>query len=140
MSIKYLHAMIRTNKPEESHTFYTKGLGLIETKRKDNEKGQFTLIYYATEHGAPEVELTHNWGEQSYSNGDQFGHLAFEVDNIYQTCDHLQSMDVIILRPPRDGRMAFVKDPNNISIELLQKGEPLEVAEPWISMENIGSW
>ncbi|MEO9275516.1 VOC family protein [Marinomonas sp. 5E14-1] len=140
MSIKYLHAMIRTNKPEESHIFYTQGLGLIETKRKDNEKGQFTLIYYATEYGAPEVELTHNWNEQSYSNGDQFGHLAFEVDNIYQICTHLQSMEVTILRPPRDGRMAFIKDPNNISIELLQKGEPLEIAEPWISMENIGRW
>ncbi len=140
MSISYLHAMIRTNKPEESHKFYTEGLGLIETKRKNYEKGQFSLIYYATEQGAPEVELTHNWGDHSYSNGDQFGHLAFEVDNIYQTCEKLQNMGVTILRPPRDGHMAFIKDPNNISIELLQKGERLESAEPWSSMENIGSW
>lgn len=140
MPIKYLHAMIRTNKPEESHAFYTQGLGLIETRRKSNEKGKFTLIYYATEQGAPEIELTHNWGDQHYSNGDQFGHLAFEVDDIYETCTLLQSMNVTILRPPRDGHMAFIKDPNNISIELLQKGEPLELAEPWVSMENIGSW
>lgn len=140
MSISYLHAMIRTDKPDESHEFYTEGLGLIETRRKDYEKGQFSLIYYATEKGAPEIELTHNWGDQSYSNGDQFGHLAFQVDNIYQICEKLQSIGVTILRPPRDGHMAFIKDPNNISIELLQRGEHLESAEPWTSMENIGNW
>ncbi|RBO82559.1 VOC family protein [Marinomonas aquiplantarum] len=140
MSIRYLHAMIRTDKPEESHTFYTQGLGLIQTRRMDSEKGQFSLIYYATEQGAPEVELTHNWDDRNYSGGDQFGHLAFEVDNIYQVCENLQNMGVTILRPPRDGHMAFIKDPNNISIELLQKDGSLEPAEPWASMKNTGSW
>ncbi|MBJ7555108.1 VOC family protein [Marinomonas spartinae] len=140
MSARYLHAMIRTDKPEESHTFYTQGLGLIQTRRMDSEKGQFSLIYYATEKGAPEVELTHNWDDRTYSGGDQFGHLAFEVDNIYDVCANLQSMGVTILRPPRDGHMAFIKDPNNISIELLQKDGSLEPAEPWLSMENTGSW
>lgn len=139
MSIKYLHAMIRTDKPEESHTFYTDGLGLIQTRRMDSEKGQFSLIYYATEQGAPEVELTHNWSDRSYTGGDQFGHLAFEVENIYQVCETLQSLGVTILRPPRDGHMAFIKDPNGISIELLQKGDSLEIQEPWASMENTGS-
>lgn len=140
MSIRYLHAMIRTDKPEESHIFYTEGLGLIQTRRMDSEKGQFSLIYYATEKGAPEVELTHNWSDRRYTGGDQFGHLAFEVDNIYQVCEKLQSLGVTILRPPRDGHMAFIKDPNGISIELLQKDGSLEIAEPWASMENIGSW
>ncbi|WP_421851613.1 VOC family protein [Marinomonas sp.] len=140
MSIRYLHAMIRTDKPEESHQFYTEGLGLIQTRRMDSEKGQFSLIYYATEQGAPEVELTHNWSDRAYTGGDQFGHLAFEVENIYQVCEKLQSMGVTILRPPRDGHMAFVKDPNGISIELLQKDGSLESAEPWASMENTGSW
>ncbi|BFM48546.1 VOC family protein [Marinomonas sp. THO17] len=140
MSIRYLHAMIRTDKPEESHTFYTQGLGLIQTRRMDSEKGQFSLIYYASEEGAPEIELTHNWDDRSYSGGDQFGHLAFQVDDIYQVCENLQNMGVTILRPPRDGHMAFIKDPNNISIELLQKGESLAPAEPWASMENTGSW
>ena len=140
MSIRYLHAMIRTDKPEESHTFYTEGLGLIQTRRMDSEKGQFSLIYYAAEQGAPEVELTHNWSDRAYTGGDQFGHMAFEVENIYQVCEKLQSMGVTILRPPRDGHMAFIKDPNGISIELLQKDGSLESAEPWASMENTGSW
>lgn len=140
MSIRYLHAMIRTDKPEESHTFYTEGLGLIQTRRMDSEKGQFSLIYYAAEQGAPEVELTHNWSDRAYTGGDQFGHLAFEVENIYQVCEKLQSMGVTILRPPRDGHMAFIKDPNGISIELLQKDGSLESSEPWASMENTGSW
>lgn len=140
MSIRYLHAMIRTDKPEESHQFYTEGLGLIQTRRMDSEKGQFSLIYYAAEQGAPEVELTHNWSDRAYTGGDQFGHLAFEVENIYQVCEKLQSMGVTILRPPRDGHMAFIKDPNGISIELLQKDGSLESAEPWASMENTGSW
>lgn len=140
MSIRYLHAMIRTDKPDESHRFYTEGLDLIQTRRKDSKKGQFSLIYYASEQGEPEVELTHNWGDRSYTGGDQFGHLAFEVDNIYQVCEKLQSIGVTILRPPRDGHMAFVKDPNHVSIELLQRGESLEPQEPWISMENTDSW
>ncbi|MGB0941710.1 MAG: VOC family protein [Marinomonas sp.] len=140
MSIKYLHAMIRTSQPEASHEFYTKGLGLIKTRQFDSESGKFSLIYYATEQGAPEVELTHNWDDRSYSNGDNFGHLAFSVSDIYKTCETLSNMGVSILRPPRDGHMAFVKDPNGISIELLQEGEHLAPAEPWQSMENTGSW
>jgi lactoylglutathione lyase len=140
MSIQYLHAMIRTSAPNESHTFYTEGLGLIQTRRYDSEKGQFSLIYYATEQGSPEIELTHNWDDRTYQQGDQFGHLAFRVDNIYQTCAHLQGMGVTILRPPRDGHMAFIKDPNGISIELLQVGETLPPQEPWLTMENKGSW
>lgn len=140
MSIKYLHAMIRTADPEASHEFYTKGLGLVQTRRYDSEQGQFSLIYYATEQGAPEVELTYNWDDRTYSGGDQFGHLAFEVDNIYAVCQNLQDMGVTVLRPPRDGHMAFIKDPNGISIELLQKDGSLEPQEPWASMANTGSW
>ncbi|MBJ7552488.1 VOC family protein [Marinomonas ostreistagni] len=140
MSIRYLHAMIRTDNPDASHEFYTKGLGLVQTRRYDSEKGQFSLIYYATEQGAPEIELTHNWDGRRYSGGDQFGHLAFEVENIYQVCQNLQDMGVTILRPPRDGHMAFIKDPNGISIELLQAGESLTAQEPWLSMSNTGSW
>ena len=140
MSIKYLHAMIRTDQPEASHTFYTQGLGLVKTRQMDSEKGQFSLIYYASAPGEPEVELTHNWGDRKYTNGDQFGHLAFEVENIYQTCETLQKLGVTILRPPRDGHMAFIKDPNGISIELLQKGERRAPQEPWLSMGNTGSW
>lgn len=140
MPIQYLHAMIRTSDPDASHRFYTEGLGLIQTRRYDSEKGQFSLIYYATEAGAPEVELTHNWDDREYSNGDQFGHLAFRVDDIYQTCQRLQDMGVTVLRPPRDGHMAFIKDPNGISIELLQAGDSLLPMEPWLSMENTGSW
>lgn len=140
MSTKYLHAMIRTTNPELSHEFYTKGLGLIKTRHYDSEKGQFSLIYYASEKGAPEVELTHNWDDRDYGNGDNFGHLAFSVKDIYQTCDTLQALGVTILRPPRDGYMAFIKDPNGISIELLQEGTPLEPMEPWATMQNTGSW
>lgn len=140
MSIKYLHAMIRTATPEASHEFYTKGLGLIKTRQYDSEKGQFSLIYYATEQGAPEVELTHNWSDRDYDNGDSFGHLAFSVSDIYQTCQTLKELGVIVLRPPRDGHMAFVKDPNGISIELLQEGDSLAPAEPWLSMQNTGTW
>ncbi|MCZ2722292.1 VOC family protein [Marinomonas sp. 15G1-11] len=140
MSISYLHAMIRTNKPEESHDFYTKGLGLIKTRQYDSENGRFSLIYYAVEAGAPEVELTHNWDHRDYSNGDQFGHLAFRVSDIYQVCQTLSDQGVTILRPPRDGHMAFIKDPNGISIELLQEGDNLPPQEPWASMENTGSW
>ncbi|GAB3476523.1 VOC family protein [Marinomonas epiphytica] len=140
MTIEYLHAMIRTSKPEESHDFYTQGLGLIKTRQMDSEKGRFSLIYYAAKKGAPEVELTHNWDDREYTNGDQFGHLAFQVEDIYKACETLQSLGVTILRPPRDGHMAFIKDPNGISIELLQKGKRLAPQEPWLSMENTGSW
>lgn len=140
MGIKYLHAMIRTSNPETSHEFYTNGLGLIKTRQYDSEKGQFSLIYYATAQGEPEVELTHNWDDREYDNGDNFGHLAFSVSNIYQTCETLTQLGVTILRPPRDGHMAFIKDPNGISIELLQEGDSLPPEEPWLSMQNSGSW
>ena len=140
MPITYLHAMIRTNCPDKSHLFYTEGLGLIQTRRYDSEAGRFSLIYYASAPGAPEIELTHNWDDRDYSQGDQFGHLAFSVDDIYATCEQLQQQGVTILRPPRDGHMAFIKDPNGVSIELLQSGEHLTEQEPWVSMPNTGSW
>ena len=140
MPTHYLHAMIRTSVPEESIRFYTEGLGLQLTERKDFEGGRFSLYFLGESASHPQIELTHNWDDREYTNGDQFGHLAYHVDNIYDTCAHLQNLGVTILRPPRDGNMAFVKDPNGISIELLQNGEALTPAEPWISMENTGSW
>jgi len=133
--------MIRVNDVDKSLAFFIGGLGLIETKRVDVPEGKFTLIFLATEHGAAEIELTHNWdNEGQYDTGKNFGHLAFEVDDIYQLCHKLMSSGVIINRPPRCGHMAFVKSPDGISIELLQKGSRLTPQEPWISMENIGSW
>ena len=139
--LKYLHAMIRVRDLDRSLSFYRDGLGLREVRRRDYESGRFTLVYLATEEGAPEIELTYNWDQkESYGNGRNFGHLAFLVDDIYKTCERLQSAGVTILRPPRDGRMAFVKCPDEISIEFLQKGDSLTVQEPWSSMENIGSW
>jgi lactoylglutathione lyase len=139
--MKFLHAMVRVRDLEKSLDFYINKLGLIETKRVDVPEGKFTLIYLATAIGEPEVELTHNWGsEENYEGGRNFGHLAFEVDDIYQTCLALQNSGVVINRPPRCGNMAFIKSPDNISIELLQKGDALPPQEPWLSMENIGSW
>ncbi|WDE10370.1 VOC family protein [Thalassomonas haliotis] len=139
--MKFLHAMVRVLDLDASLDFYVNKLGLVETKRSDYPEGKFTLIYLATEPGAPEVELTHNWGStETYSEGRNFGHLAFEVDNIYQLCEKLQQAGVVINRPPRCGHMAFVKSPDGISIELLQKGGALPVQEPWLSMENTGSW
>jgi lactoylglutathione lyase len=138
--MKYLHSMIRTNNPEASIKFYVDGLGLKLTKEKRVESGKYTLYFLGESEDSPQIELTHNWGDQSYSSGNQFGHLAYEVDNIYDLCEHLSKMGVTINRPPRDGHMAFVKDPNNISIELLQKGGSLEPIEPWSSAENIGAW
>lgn len=139
--MKFLHTMVRVSDLEQSLEFYTQKLGLLETKRKDVPEGKFTLVYLATEVGAPEVELTYNWGSnEEYNTGRGFGHLAFEVDNIYTFCESLQSNDVIINRPPRCGKMAFIKSPDGISIELLQKGKSLPVQEPWASMENIGTW
>jgi lactoylglutathione lyase len=132
--------MIRTNQPEKSIEFYCKGLGLKLISEKRVEAGKFTLYFLGEDNDSPMVELTHNWEEREYSGGDQFGHLAYRVDNIYQVCEHLQAMGVTINRPPRDGHMAFVKDPNNISIELLQSGKPLEPCEPWSSAPSIGSW
>lgn len=139
--MKFLHSMVRISDLEDSLDFYINKLGLVETRRHDVPEGKFTLIFLATEIGGPEVELTHNWGsEEDYLSGRNFGHLAFEVDDIYQTCQHLHDSGVIINRPPRCGRMAFVKSPDNISIELLQKGDALAPQEPWLSMTNIGSW
>ena len=139
--MKFLHSMIRISDVEQSLDFFVNKLGLIETKRTDVPEGKFTLIFLAAAVGEAEIELTHNWGsEEDYDSGRNFGHLAFEVDDIYQTCKSLQDNGVVINRPPRCGRMAFIKSPDNISIELLQKGEALTPQEPWLSMENIGSW
>jgi lactoylglutathione lyase len=133
--------MVRVHDLDKSLDFYINKLGLIETKRADIPAGKFTLIFLATEIGGPEIELTHNWGsEEEYNTGRNFGHLAFEVDDIYQTCQRLLDNGVTINRPPRDGHMAFVKSPDNISIELLQKDGSLDPQEPWLSMENSGSW
>ena len=146
--MRYLHTMVRIQDVDASLHFYCDLLGLSEVRRIDNEKGRFTLIFLAapkdevlssTEH-APELELTWNWDPEAYSGGRNFGHLAYETDDIYALCQHLMDNDVVINRPPRDGHMAFVKSPDGISIELLQKGEPLPDAEPWVSMENQGSW
>jgi lactoylglutathione lyase len=139
--MKFLHTMVRVHDLEKSLNFYVNQLGLIETKRVDIPKGKFSLIFLAAKIGGPEIELTHNWdSEEEYTVGRNFGHLAFEVADIYKTCEKLIAAGVIINRPPRDGHMAFVKSPDGISIELLQKDESLAPQEPWLSMENIGSW
>jgi|TARA_B110000438_G_scaffold302768_1_gene361541 lactoylglutathione lyase len=133
--------MVRVRDLDKSLDFYIKHLGLIETRRVDVPKGEFSLIFLATELGAAEIELTHNWGsEEEYTVGRNFGHLAFEVDDIYALCEKLMAAGITINRPPRCGHMAFVKSPDNISIELLQKGEKLAPKEPWLSMENSGNW
>lgn len=134
--------MIRVKDLEKALDFFVNKLGLIETRRKEVPSGKFTLVFLATEKGAPEVELTYNWenNEGEYSVGRNFGHLAYEVDNIYDFCEKLQNEGVTILRPPRDGKMAFVRSPDKISVELLQKGEPLELKEPWKSMQSQGEW
>lgn len=133
--------MVRVRDVEKSLRFYRDLLGMVETRRYDNEAGRFTLLYLATAPGAPEVELTYNWDvPETYGSARNFGHLAFEVDDIYAACARLQAGGVIINRPPRDGRMAFVRSPDDISIELLQKGQSLAPAEPWFSMPNTGSW
>ncbi len=139
--MKYLHAMVRVRDLEASMKFYRDALGLIETRRKDYPQGRFTLVYLAApENPDSEVELTYNYDDEDYGSGRNFGHLAFAVNDIYATCEKLQKHGVIINRPPRDGRMAFVRSPDNISIELLQAGEALLPSEPWISMVNIGHW
>ena len=138
--MKFLHSMIRTNCPEESVKFYTEGLGLKLISKRDIEAGRFSLYFLGESEDSPMVELTHNWDEQSYDHGNQFGHLAYAVDDIYQVCQHLSEMGVTINRPPRDGHMAFIKDPNGISIELLQTGARLLPKAPWDKMENTGSW
>lgn len=140
--MKYLHAMIRVHDLDKTSHFFTEGLGLQQTRRIDNEKGKFSLVYFgAPDNPEAEIELTLNWdSDENYGNARNFGHLAFEVEDIYALCTHLQAMGITINRPPRDGRMAFVKSPDDISIELLQKGEALAPAEPWLSMPNTGDW
>ena len=135
---KYLHTMIRVSDPDATIAFF-KLIGLEERRRKENEQGRFTLIFLAAPGDEGEVELTHNWGEQGYDGGRNFGHLAYRVDNIYDTCQRLMDAGVTINRPPRDGHMAFVRSPDGISVELLQQGH-LDPAEPWASMPNSGSW
>jgi len=139
--MKYLHTMIRISDMEKSLRFFCEGLGLKETRRKENEKGRFTLIFLAAPNDeTAEIELTSNWGgDQLGESSRNFGHLAYRVENIYETCQRLQDMGYTINRPPRDGHMAFVKSPDNISIEILQEGR-LEIKEPWASMKNIGTW
>lgn len=139
--MKYLHTMVRVTDIDASLKFYCDGLGLREVSRRDYPQGRFTLVFLAApgdEHA--QVELTWNWDPQSYGGGRNFGHLAYEVQDLYATCAQLAAHGVTILRPPRDGHMAFVRSPDNISIELLQKGAPLTPAEPWKSMPNTGSW
>ncbi|MEE4244219.1 MAG: lactoylglutathione lyase [Kangiellaceae bacterium] len=138
--MKFLHSMIRTSDPQASIKFYCDGLGLKLLRQNDYPDAGFSLYFIGESDDGPMVELTHNHDDRNYTGGDQFGHLAYQVEDIYSLCEHLQSMGVTILRPPRDGRMAFVKDPNGISIELLQKGTALELKEPWQSMESTGSW
>ncbi|HEV7491644.1 MAG TPA: VOC family protein [Rhodanobacteraceae bacterium] len=140
--MKYLHSMIRVRDVDATLKFFCEGLGLREVRRKDNPSGKFTLIFLAApESPEAEIELTHNWeATEDYGSARNFGHLAFRVDDIYATCAHLQSMGVTINRPPRDGHMAFVRSPDLISIELLQKGDALLPREPWSSMANTGVW
>jgi len=157
--MRYLHTMVRVSDLDASLRFYCEGLGLKEISRMDSEKGRFTLIFLATPEdvqaagypggvytggkipeGLPCVELTHNWDPEEYSGGRNFGHLAYRMDNVYDTCAHLQAMGYTINRPPRDGHMAFVRSPDGISVELLQRGDNLPPQEPWASMENTGSW
>ncbi len=142
MKIKYLHTMVRVKNIEESKEFYCDLLGLREIKRKESEEGKFTLVFLAAPNQQDvALELTYNWNtNEIYSEGRNFGHLAFEVSDIYKICIKLQKAGVTINRPPRDGRMAFVRSPDNISIELLQTGNPLEIQEPWKSMKSIGHW
>jgi lactoylglutathione lyase len=146
--MRYLHTMIRVTDVEKTLHFFVNLLGMTEVRRIDNEKGRFTLIFLAASddveagraNKAPLVELTHNWDPEEYKSGRNFGHLAYEVDDIYDLCDRLMKAGVTINRPPRDGHMAFVRTPDNISLELLQKGEPKAPAEPWASMKNTGEW
>ncbi|MDR2872518.1 MAG: VOC family protein [Xanthomonadaceae bacterium] len=140
--MKYLHAMIRVHDLEATSKFFTEGLGLKETRRMESAAGKYTLVYFgAPENPEAEIELTYNWGsEEDYGSARNFGHLAFEVEDIYRICAHLQALGVTINRPPRDGHMAFVRTPDSISIELLQRGEPLPPQEPWASMANTGVW
>jgi len=139
--MKYLHTMVRVTDIEASLEFYRDALGLKELSRKDYPQGRYTLVFLAAPGDeSAQVELTHNWDPEVYAGGRNFGHLAYAVDDIYSTCQRLADHGVVINRPPRDGRMAFVRSPDNISIELLQRGAPLAPAEPWKSMPNVGTW
>lgn len=146
--MRYLHTMVRIKDVDASLDFYCNKLGLVETRRTDNQAGRFTLIFLAAPEDsdgaiavrAPELELTYNWDPEDYGEGRNFGHLAFETDDIYGLCARLQAKGVTINRPPRDGRMAFIRSPDNISVELLQKGGALPPQEPWASMPNTGKW
>ncbi len=146
--MRYLHTMVRIGNIEESLDFYCNKLGFRELRRTDSEKGRFTLIFLAAPEDearartefSPVLELTYNWDEHDYSGGRNFGHLAFAVDDIYATCQRLMDQGVVINRPPRDGRMAFIRSPDGISLELLQKGDALPPREPWAGMPNAGSW
>jgi len=139
--MKYLHTMVRVNNLDESLDFYCRKLGLIELKRYESDTGRFTLVFLAAPGDEEaQVELTYNWDPEAYDEGRNFGHLAYAVDDIYAICQRLLDAGVTINRPPRDGHMAFVRSPDNISIELLQKGDALPSAEPWASMDNSGHW
>ena len=141
--MKYLHTMVRVENIENSLDFYCNKLGLKEIRRKDYDKGRFTLVFLGAENSDENfglLELTYNLDKEKYSFGRNFGHIAYSVKNIYETCAKLIEKGVVINRPPRDGRMAFVKSPDNISIEILQEGDALEIKEPWASMKNIGAW
>ncbi|MCX7340341.1 MAG: VOC family protein [Hyphomicrobiales bacterium] len=146
--MEFLHTMVRVGNLDAALDFYVNKLGLVEMRRIDRPEGKYTLVFLAApgdaerarQTKAPLVELTFNWDEHDYTGGRNFGHLAFRVDDIYQTCDRLMKAGVTINRPPRDGYMAFVRSPDGISIELLQKGDPLQKSEPWASMPNTGSW
>ena len=154
-NMNYLHTMVRVTDLPASLRFFCEGLGLLEVNRKDSEKGRFTLIFLATPDDVanceqaktagldlplPMIELTHNWDPEEYTGGRNFGHLAYRTDNIYALCAHLESLGITINRPPRDGHMAFVRSPDNISVELLQAGDSLSPEEPWVSRPNVGSW
>ncbi|RYE50950.1 MAG: lactoylglutathione lyase [Hyphomicrobiales bacterium] len=146
--MRYLHTMVRVTDIDQSLDFFCNKLGMVEIRRHENEAGRYTLIFLAAsddaasarETAAPTIELTYNWDPEDYTGGRNFGHLAYEVDNIYDLCASLQAKGVTINRPPRDGRMAFVRSPDGISLEILQKGKALEPAEPWLSMPNTGKW
>ena len=146
--MRYLHTMIRASDLGKTLEFFVRHLGLVEVRRYDSEQGRFTLVFLAApgdvDHAeaaqSPLVEITYNWDPEDYDGGRNFGHLAYRVDNIYDTCQKLHDAGVVINRPPRDGRMAFVKSPDGISIELLQDGDALPAQEPWASMENMGTW
>ena len=139
--MKYLHTMVRVTDLEASLDFYCENLGLRETRRREDKNGRYTLVFLSAPGDEDaQVELTYNWDSEPYTGGRNFGHLAYEVSDIYATCEQLMAGGVTINRPPKDGRMAFVRSPDQISIELLQKGDALELKEPWVSMPNIGEW